>query len=303
MALHREQDATEKQTEKSAEELEKIKQALAQRMAEQAAQSMNQTKHKVSQMDIRGAKEKMEEAERYLEQAKERLDEEAERYAQLAQEQLIFLIKTELQSVLEAQEAINTLTAEAAATVESGKPLSRRAKRKLSAAGRDQAELAAKVRGLVERLGSEAEVFGFVLVQVAEDQDLVADRLRERPPVVDPFTRMLQDELTDRVRHLLESFKLELKRRQDQGQQKPPGGGGGGGRPPLVPPLAEVQMLRSMQTALRARTVRIRTALGDREDLSEAERTLLGRLSHTQGNLADVLQRFLDRVSGGQGGH
>ena len=58
-------------------------------------------------------------------------------------------------------------------------------------------------------------------------------------------------------------------------------------------------MLRRMQSALRERTKRIRTALGDRTDLSESERSLLGRLSHTQGNLADVLQRFLDRVGGG----
>jgi hypothetical protein len=158
------------------------------------------------------------------------------------------------------------------------------------------------VRKVVERISGDAEVFGFVLAQVAEDQELVAERLRSQPPDVGPFTRLLQDELTERIRDLLESFKLELKRRQGQQQQQQPQGGGGQGPPPLVPPPAELQMLGRMQKALRLQVERTRTALGERADLSEAERELVRRLSHMQGNLGDVLEKFLAKVNGG-GGH
>jgi hypothetical protein len=276
-----------------------LEQALAGRMADEAANAMNATKHKVSSMELRPAEELMKKAEKYLEQARDRLNDEAERYAQLAQEQLIFLIKTELREVLEKQEKINQVTAATAAKLEQEGRLSRSERNTMRRAGKNETELATRVRKLVTRIEGHADVFGFVLEQVGSDLDLVAERLRARPPEVGPFTRMLQDEITDRTRELLDSFKLELKRRQGQQQQQQ--GGNQGGKPPLVPPLAEIQMLGRMQDALRGQVVRTRTALGEREDLSDAEKELVKRLSHMQGNLGDVLEKFLARYGGNRG--
>ena len=47
--------------------------------------------------------------------------------------------------------------------------------------------------------------------------------------------------------------------------------------------------------------VRTSDALGERDDLSDAEKEMVKRLSHMQGNLGDVLDKFLAKYGGNRG--
>jgi len=227
-----------------------------------------------------------------LKKAKERLDESERRYANLAQEQLIFLIKTKLKNVLKEQEKINALTEKLGAKVDMGQRLLRSDRRSILEAAATQEALAEKVHKEMEKkIQSEAFVFTWVIRSMVEDMRSVAGLLRESPPDVGSYTRGIQREIVVRIKELLKAFKLELKRRQ--GQPKPKKGGGGG-RPRLVPALAELQMLKFMESELRARTRALSARITSGTELKPVERKMIDRLTHEQGDIAGVLKKFIE---------
>ena len=109
-----------------------------------------------------------------------------------------------------------------------------------------------------------------------------------------PYTRGLGLEVEARLAELLKAFKLELKRRQKPpgkpGPPKPPG------KPRLVPALAELQMLRTLQTQIRDNTDRLFRAVKAGKDLTPVQKIILERLVHRQGNVTDVMRRFIQTL-------
>ncbi len=78
--------------------------------------------------------------------------------------------------------------------------------------------------------------------------------------------------------------------RQDEGGEAGGGGGGGGGEEPLVPPLAEVKLLRSLQQE----TFDITRDLSERPDAEPQEIESVGQL---QRDLAEAGEELIDRLS------
>ena len=81
-ALVREQEGTKEKTDLTKEELEKLKRLMEARQMAQAARAMNQAKHKVSGLELRPGKQKMEEARDYLKAAEKAVREQQRRYQQ-----------------------------------------------------------------------------------------------------------------------------------------------------------------------------------------------------------------------------
>ncbi|MHC4777006.1 MAG: hypothetical protein ACYTFG_00365 [Planctomycetota bacterium] len=300
-ALVREQKGTEEKTKLTKEELEKLKRLMEARQMEQAARAMNQAKHKVSNMELRPGKQKMEQARDYLKEAEAGVREQQRKYAALAQEQLIFQIKTLLKDVLTEQKKINGTVEEMGARVDNGRRLQRGHVRRLLQSADEQVDLAKRMREIEKKIEKDARVFSWVVQSTVEDMNSIADLLRDRPPDVGPFTRGLGREVESRISELLEAFKLELKRRQKPPPKKQPPGQGGPRRPRLVPALAELQMLRTLQGQIRGNTESLLRIVKDGRELSPVQMMILERLVHRQGNVTDVMRSFIQSLEGQSG--
>src|SRR5207249_1913794 len=86
----------------------------------------------------------------------------------------------------------------------------------------------------------EAKVFQWVLQTTGEDMAEAAARLDKEESGV--ATQEIQEDAIKKLADLIEALRKERAAKPKQG-----GGGGGGGKQPLVPPLAELKMLRIMQ--------------------------------------------------------
>jgi hypothetical protein len=294
--LVKQQKETEEKTSLTKEELERLRKLIESRMADSAQKNMKQAGHKVSKMDFVPAKEKMEKARKYLEKARDHIQEEEREYQNLAQEQLIFLIKTELKRILEAQEKVNEECEKMGVKVDQGRRLRRSEIRLLQKQGVRQGELAGEIKNIEDKIKNQAHVFTYVIQSVGEDMLTIQELLASYPPDVSTFTRGMQKEVVIRLRELIGAFKLELKRRQ---QSKPKGGGKKGqggrpGRPRLVDPLAEIQMLKFMETALHKRTQSMKRRIESGKELSPVHRKILERLTHEQGDIHEVLKKFIE---------
>ncbi len=107
-------------------------------------------------------------------------------------------------------------------------------------------------------------------------------------------------EVTDRQQHIADSIGRliraleELLQPPDEFAQQQAGGSGGGGRrPPLIPPVAELRLLREMQEQVYNQTRDIDT----RSDLEPAQRQeRLTELSSNQGELLDIGRKIAESL-------
>ena len=109
-------------------------------------------------------------------------------------------------------------------------------------------------------------------------------------------------EVTDRQQHIADSIGRlikaleELLQPPDEFAQQPAGGGGGGGQPRLIPPVAELRLLREMQEQVYNQTRDIDT----RSDLEPARRReRLTELSTHQRELLDIGREIAESLQGG----
>jgi len=114
-------------------------------------------------------------------------------------------------------------------------------------------------------------------------------------------TQALERDVLERMEDLRKALDRELKRRdkkkeeqQQQGQQQQQQG-----KQPLVPPLAELKMLRGMQEDVNKRTRNLYNALRDAKDgkLNRVQQRLLSRLTDGQGNIRELLQELNENLS------
>lgn len=121
------------------------------------------------------------------------------------------------------------------------------------------------------------------LLQIREDSTLAADRLKRSD--YGSFTQGIVESLVKSLEELLsalERAEREQKDRQEQGQAR--GRPANPGEQPLVDKIAELKMLRILQTRVNGRTSRFAALLNEgTEQASETELIeALGRLAHRQ---------------------
>jgi hypothetical protein len=171
-----------------------------------------------------------------------------------------------------------------------GADTGRRARQSLREFGRRQDELRARmdeVRGKTEGL-AEAKVFDYAhtrfgTVTTGASKDLSAGQ----------GTRAAQRHQAAAVailQSLVEALKEDKKKDDDLEEDEGGGGGGGqtGGKPPVLPPIAELVLLRGMQAEAAART----RALSDQG----ADATEMGEVSSLQDELSRQGQDLLERM-------
>ena len=124
-------------------------------------------------------------------------------------------------------------------------------------------------------------------------------RLLIKESDLSPLTLSLADEVIQRLGDLIGGFEDEIERRQEAGQPKP-GEGGGQMKPKLVPPIAEIKLIRRRQQDLGQKIENFwRRNRSIREgEVSDVQRRVLERLLLQQGRLARMLEALKKETFG-----
>ncbi|MHC4916878.1 MAG: hypothetical protein ACYTGB_15455, partial [Planctomycetota bacterium] len=306
--IRREQERTRAMAEVIRKELERIAQRHGMpRMnrtadrAGSASSSMSQAEGHLGRGQPGSAKDDEEDARDDLQRMRREVDDEISDNRDDRHREELFRIEKELKEILAKHNEVvlGTLEVEKARRAAEGR-LGRPQKARLFAASKTETEILGRARALVKQL-TDSPVFRWVLDDTAGDMDEVCRELgRERTGIY------VQDVERD-VKRNLEELIAALKEERSKSEKKPPKGpppdGGSpppGGKPPLVPPLAELKMIRSMQTKVNRKTAWVDEAVSRTQDrkLSAELRRVLERTAQKQAEVAGVtgdLARMLER--------
>ncbi|MFP4057242.1 MAG: hypothetical protein ACLF0G_10270 [Candidatus Brocadiia bacterium] len=267
----------------------------------QAAQAMSQAQQQLSQaaQQPNAGPAQQQQAQQDQQDAVERLEEARDRLAQ-AHDQLdlrrrqreLFELEKALTAMLPRQVAVRegtqTIYAETKAAT----------KDLTHAQGLALRELADKQHTLHDEAGdickrleqNNVPVFLYVMRDTARTMSDVHQRLAEHS--IDWDTQERQRDIERNIAQLIDALKEEAQRLAEQ--QRRGGGGGGQGPPrpqPLVPPLAQLKQLRTLQLMIneKARELELKKErlVGRRQRLLENQAQSLGRKQAELGKLAN----------------
>lgn len=296
--LKKRQKEIEKETNKLAEQAEQDREKKASKGLKNAAGKMSSASGNMSQQKPQDAQEDAEEAMQELQRVYEQLREKLKQLEEQEQQQKLEQLEQALREIYEKQDAIYQETSNFHnKRPQDNNELSREEIINLKKLGRDQADLAVQVARVEEELKTEqSPVFSWVVNTIKEDMNNVTKLLSEEYKT-DNYTTSIQLDILNKLEELIEAFKHErLRRKPLQGSGG--GGGGGGGGQPLVPPLAELKMLKTLQENLSAKTDNFRkTNLNDNTTgFDPVQQMILRRLSAQQGTLAEMANKSAEQL-------
>lgn len=274
---------------------------------ESAAQNMEQASQNLQQDEPKSAEEKQEEALEQLQNVASELEQEEEQLAKLKREEEIVNVIDELKGLKEGEEEIFSMTVELHEQVEK-RSRSRRAqallRKRVTTLANQQNELTEKATGLTGRLTEQSSrVFSFVLGNITSDMKEIEANLRDRK--TGAYTQLLEREVGASLQRLITAMEGELDRMQKQEprQQTRDAPPGGQQKQRLVSMMAELLMLKDLQTGVNQQT-------GNLEDLREASddgpseswERALERLALRQGSVTDMLKTVIEdfKAAGGE---
>lgn len=274
------QDETKSQADKLAEEMKA--RAEADGAAAPGGQSLSEAASEMGQASkclgggqAGGANAHQNKALQELDKTRRELQEAVDQAQAQAQAEALVRIEERLRAVLAAQRRINAETADA--DRQCGDDEHDRAGQitcnQLADRQGAQGEQVDEVLDALREEGSTA-VFPAVLAEIRVDMTNVQNLLSDLQ--TGPLTQSVQKEIAEALDQLVGALQKEMGRRDQTGGG---GGGGGSGQEPLVPLMAELKMLRAMQTQVNGRTKalnRRRTTGGITEKVSRTQHKLLG---------------------------
>jgi hypothetical protein len=231
------------------------------RLLQAAERRMREAGERLEEARRREAREEQQRALEELETARAELEEILRQVREEEVERLLVQLETRIRMMLRSERSI----LEATESLDRSAAMADR-ERAIEAAriGAEQEGVtaeAARAVTLVRDDGSAVAVLR-ALEQVHDDSEQAAGLFRRGDP--GPTTLGLVADIVSGLEELLAA--VERSRREEERQQQ---AGEGGGRPaepreqPLVDQLAELKMLRSLQTRINARTARLAELLGD----------------------------------------
>lgn len=276
--------------------------------AGEAAGAMRKAAAALDQGQEGEAEAEQESAVEKLDEADEQLAQEQRAYEDLRLEAERISITAELQRTIDAQVKINKAVVELDnKRVEAG-ALSRRDRFVAKKLSNEELELVGGLTKLVDKLGEEQQVWVFShrLEGVRVDAQQVAEYLADNPPDTGYMTQELARDIVRVLLELKEAFEVPVEQGEptdEDGKKKP-----NEPSPPqvkrLVPPLAELNLLKTMQEELLSRTRDLNDAIALAGGEPNAfQRALLRRLAVQQGNLAGVLKKMDEDAKRMSSGH
>jgi hypothetical protein len=236
-----------------------------------------------------------EEAKKYLERALKELVQEETKYQNIRQQEVLFRVQQALEDLKKRQDEINDKTV--AFDLERGESrrLNRLQRKNLSALSQGESEIRAETGEIKERLEEDdATIFSWVLERNAEDLQEVVDMLQRKE--TGPLVHAVQKDISQRFGELIDAMKLELDRRRNAESDpnmanQPPQ------RNPLIPPVAELIMVKKMEESALRRLeefLRLHPEIKD-QGVGPMEARMLERLGHRHTSITELFTKMLQR--------
>jgi hypothetical protein len=291
--LKERQRELEEKLKKMTEATAKIPEKKSADSMSKAGDSMSQTQQSQQKQDTQQAQKDSEQTEEHLEKAMEDLKEAERQYAQQLQEEQLQQIENTIQDLVTKQEAINNETTRLDGVKKKDGDLGRKEQldvRKIAAQQDELKKTAEEMRKKIEDEGSQ--VYTWVLETCRDDMGNIAEELRKQE--VGEYTQEVEGDVLGRLKELVSALQKERGRRKKQQQQ----GGGGGGKGPLIPDIAELKLLRTMQVQLKQKTERFgKDSTGQAvKELDPIQKAILARLRAEQGHIAQLTRNFTDKM-------
>jgi len=267
---------------------------------EKAAGEMNKAAGQIGQDDQSGADASQSKAIEELARARQELERAIEETQAEAQNEQLAQMDRLLARILEAQKELSKATqAVHKKHPGEGKSYARQEQMEVARLANGEGALAdevEKVRDLLKREGTTT-VFPEVLQDVWKDLRGVRKLLEAQE--AGAFVQSEQADIEGSLEEMIAALRKEQARRNKKGGEGAGGGGGGGGgrdKEALVPPVAELKLLRIRQQQIAERTV----ALDRERSAAPAATKLLAdqhkELAERQGKLANLTQEIAEKT-------
>jgi hypothetical protein len=219
---------------------------------EQAGQKAQSAEESLDEGELDEAEQQEQEVERELDEAQRELREEEEQYQRLRQEELLFRIAEELQSLLRAETGALAQVREIDAARAGSEKLSRADRLRLRRVSGEVAQAATRTEEVAKAIEQESSlVFAHVLREVRQDLERVARDLDEEGGnETGARTQSLLEDSIETTQWALDALKEEQQRRQEeknQQNQQQEEQQEGQQKDPLVPDAAELKLLRQLE--------------------------------------------------------
>lgn len=306
--LAEEQKKLQRDIQDLAKRIDPKKNPQAKKSLEEAAKEAQKAEESLQGNDPQEAEKAQEKTKEELEKARKALKKERDQYLSLRQEELLFKIADEVESMIASQSDINrqTLTLMASAGESSGS-LSRGLRSQVRQLGRKEGELADRASFLSENLAKEETlVFTYVLDSVSTDLNQLKSSMSKRRPVLGDEITDLQTEALEQMKWLLQALKQQIKqkkedRKQDQQQEqkpdeeKPENTNQGQNKKRLVPDKAELMLLRRLEMDVRQQIqafLELEKELGS--EFESMNKRRLNRMAHKHSKISDLFKEFVE---------
>lgn len=228
-----------------------------------------------------------------LKQAQQQLGEEIAELQERSKQEKLAKVEEKLEAILEKQKAVTAATRDTWEDRRPGEtPYDREAEQTLLDGARKEGQLSEDVAIVRKMLVDEGStvIFPEILGDVKEDLETLQDRLAEKDPGL--VTQTTQQEVERTLRELIDAVRKELSKGPGRGRGA--GAGGGGGNQPLIPPVAELRMLRLKQQRILAQTRKLEAGIKAQEVTGEsvaAESKVLSREQKRIKKLAEEINK------------
>ncbi|HUU82483.1 MAG TPA: DUF4175 family protein [Phycisphaerae bacterium] len=225
-----------------------------------------------------------------LNDARRQLEDELHQLRREERAELLRDLEGRFAEMLSRQLAINTDTVAIHAR---GTPaLTRPDRLRVAELAEGQRELAAEAGTCLHILQEEGTTIAFprVVEQIQQDMSVAADRLSSLS--VGPLTQAIQEQIAAALRELIEA----VQRKQDQEGQPDGQEGQPGDSSPLLPPSAELKLLRAAQVRINVRTATAEQARQAEEEPAQEVCRVVRQLEDRQGELARIASEMREQA-------
>jgi len=249
----------------------------------------------MQQGDSQGARQAQRDALDRLDQALQDLQNRLDQLQHQDQLQKLLQLAEELEEMIKVQRNINEETEKLDKRRDEWKRTDRRRCIELSDEQENLAKRAEKLVALMEK--ESAVVYPGRLRSAIHDMKEVAELLSSYD--TGAYTQSVEYEILKTLEQLAKSLRREYQAKKQRGRRNPrrPGGPRRPRKPPLVPPVAELKMLRNMEKEVYQRTVRLYEALKVQKGrMNLIQKRLMRRLLFKQSLIRELTEKMYEEL-------
>ena len=260
---------------------------------QQARQSMQGAAEQFGRQDAEAGEEQQRAALDNLQETLDELDDALRQVRQEEREETLAALETRLRSLLSQERRVRDAVEELAA--QPAEAWTRLQELRLSETSELHADVIEQAGATLRILRDEGTtvIIPELFAQMIEDMAQVAGLLQA--PDLSAPTRALLDEIISQLQEIVDAVKEQRDQDAEAGDQ-PPGAQQGDQARPLLPPSAELKLMRAMQVRLNDRSVALADEIeGEPGAAADEARDAFGRTAERQLRLAEQARAMNER--------